>query len=139
MAPKILVVDDDPILHRVLQHYLERAGYHLSTAKSGRAAIELAQRELPHLIIMDVMMPEMSGLEALRQLKSIEATKAIPVIVLTSSSLRLTHEESTASGASAFLTKPFAEGQLLTLIRELLPPSSAPDTTGGSMSRDNLK
>ena len=124
MADTGLVVDDDPMVHRVLQQYLKRAGYQMTTANSGRQAIEVAARDLPQLIIMDVMMPEMSGLEALRQLKSTEATKDIPVVVLTSSAVRVTELESTASGAAFFLTKPFTESQLVTAVRRLASEAS---------------
>ena len=120
MAQTVLVVDDDPVVHRVLQHCLKGAGYQMTTASSGHQAIELATRELPQLIIMDVMMPEMSGLEALRRLKTIEATKEIPVIVLTVSARRLTRLESEASGAAVFLTKPFSKSELLAVVRRLV-------------------
>jgi len=90
MPHTILVVDDDPITQRVLQHYLTRTGHHILTATNGRQAIEVAERELPALIILDVMMPEMGGLTALRQLKEIEATKSIPVIIVTVQAAPLT-------------------------------------------------
>ena len=120
----MLIVDDDPITHRVLRHYLEDVGYKLITAKSGGEALAVATRELPQLIIMDVLMPEMNGLEALRKLKHLDATKDIPVIVLTSSRLRLTQLESTASGAAVFLTKPFKKSSLLAAVQSVVKPSA---------------
>ena len=78
---KILIVDDEPIVHRLLQHHLERAGYELLAATNGREAIEMATREEPELIVMDVMMAEMDGLTALRRLKKDDDTKGIPVIM----------------------------------------------------------
>ena len=62
MGQKVLIVDDDPIVHRVLRHYLERIGYEIISATNGRQAIELATSQLPQLIILDVRMPEMGGL-----------------------------------------------------------------------------
>ncbi len=121
MAQTILVVDDDPIMHRVLQHYLERNGYEMINANNGREAIELATKRLPQLIVLDVRMPEMGGLEALRQLKETEATKAIPVIVVTVNADRLTQMESQISGAAAFIVKPFRPAQLLAEIKRLAP------------------
>jgi two-component system phosphate regulon response regulator PhoB len=91
----------------------------------------LATRELPELIILDVMMPEMGGLSALRQLKETEATKAIPVIVLSVNSDRETRLESEFSGATVFLTKPFSPAQLLAEVRRLLP-GTKPDDAAGS-------
>ena len=121
MAHTVLVVDDDPIVHCVLCRVLEGAGYQLARANSGREALELATRDLPQLIILDVLMPDIGGLAVLRQLKNAEATKGIPVIVLTSLAQRTTQLEATASGADLFLSKPFTEAQLLTALRQLLP------------------
>jgi len=121
MAHTILVVDDDPIVHCVLCRVLEGAGYQLARANNGREALELATRDLPQLIILDVLMPDIGGLAVLRQLKNAEATKGIPVIVLTSLAQRTTQLEATASGADLFLSKPFTEAQLLTALRQLLP------------------
>jgi len=114
-------VDDDPIVHCVLCRVLEGAGYQLARANNGREALELATRDLPQLIILDVLMPDIGGLAVLRQLKNAEATKGIPVIVLTSLAQRTTQLEATASGADLFLSKPFTEAQLLTALRQLLP------------------
>jgi two-component system, chemotaxis family, response regulator PixH len=121
MAHKVLVVDDDPIVHGVLRRVLQGAGYQLARANNGREALELAARDLPQAIILDVLMPDMSGLAVLRQLKDAEATKGIPVIVLTSLAQHTTELEATASGADIFLSKPFTEAQLLTALRKLLP------------------
>ena len=121
MAHTVLVVDDDPVVHCVLCRVLEGAGYQLARANNGREALELATRDLPQLIILDVLMPDIGGLAVLRQLKNAEATKGIPVIVLTSLAQRTTQLEATASGADLFLSKPFTEAQLLTALRQLLP------------------
>jgi CheY-like chemotaxis protein len=122
MAQKVLVVDDDPIMHRVLYQYLERNGYEMISASNGREAIELAKRELPNLIVLDVRMPDMSGLAALRELKETETTKAIPVIVVTVNADRMTHIQSELSGSAAFLSKPFRAAELLSEVRRLAPP-----------------
>lgn len=121
MTQKVLVVDDDPIMHRVLRQYLERNGYQMIDADNGRAAIETAIRELPQVILLDVRMPEMSGLAALRELKENEITKDIPVIVVTVNADRLTLMESQVSGASAFLAKPFRPSELMGEIKRLVP------------------
>jgi CheY-like chemotaxis protein len=121
---KILVVDDEPIVHRLLQHHLERAGYEMIGATNGREAIEMATSQSPQLIVMDVMMAEMDGLTALRSLKKDEETKAIPVIMITANSHYVTQQESEAAGASLFLTKPFSPGKLLNEIRRLVPENS---------------
>jgi CheY-like chemotaxis protein len=129
MPRKVLVVDDDPLMHKVLMHYLERNGYEMLRASNGREAVEVAVRELPDLIILDVRMPEMSGPAALRRLKEIETTKAIPVIIVTVNADRTTHVESEASGAAAFLAKPFRPGELLELMERFIAPLSNSDGT----------
>jgi len=116
---KVLVVDDDPIMHRVLGQYLERNGYQMLSASDGQQAVQMASLEAPQVIILDVRMPEMSGLAALRQLKEIHGTKSIPVIVVTVNADRATLMESEVSGADGFLTKPFRPGELLAEIKRL--------------------
>src|SRR5437773_9383302 len=103
MAQKILIVDDDPLIPMLLHHHLECAGYQMLTAQNGRQAIELAERERPHLIVMDVMMPEMDGLTAVRQLKKTEATKNIPVVVIATSAHRMVQQEAEVAGAAVFV------------------------------------
>src|SRR4051812_25940824 len=120
---QILVVDDDPLMHRLFQHHLERAGYQMVSARSGREALDIASRQPPQLIVMDIMMPDIDGLEALRELKKGDATKAIPVIVITANGHHIARKESESSGAAVFLTKPFSPVQLLTEIRRLVPPA----------------
>ena len=128
MAHTVLVVDDDPLTQRVLQHYLERAGFRMLSANNGREAIKLARRELPQLILLDVMMPDMDGWAVLKQIQSTEATKAIPVIMLSGNADLMAKEESVRSGATQLLVKPISPDQLLAVIRRLIPPPE-PDGT----------
>jgi CheY-like chemotaxis protein len=121
MATKILVVDDEPYMHRLLHHHFGRAGFQTLDAVNGRQAVEIAQRESPGLIVMDVMMAEMDGLSALKQLKKDDATKAIPVIMITASAHHITRQEAEQSGAALFLTKPFSPTKLLMAVRDLMP------------------
>ena len=124
MMNQILVVDDDQLMHRLFQHHLEKAGYQMLSAMNGREALEIASRENPGLIVMDIMMPEVDGLAALRELKKAEATKAIPVIVITANGHHLARKESESCGAALFLTKPFSPTQLLNEIRRLVPQNN---------------
>ena len=126
MAFKVLVVDDEPYMHRLLQHHLERAGFQMLNARNGREAIEVAERDLPNLIVMDVMMAEMDGLSALKQLKKSDTTKTIPVIMITASAHHITRQEAELSGAALFLTKPFSPTQLLMAVRKLVPEVEKP-------------
>ena len=69
MKKQVLVVDDDQLMHRLFQHHLERAGYQMVSALNGREALDLAARQPPDLIVMDIMMPDIDGLAALRELQ----------------------------------------------------------------------
>ena len=120
MPKKILVVDDEQYMHRLMQHHLVRAGYEMITARNGREAVEKAALENPSLIIMDVMMAEMDGLAALKELKHLAATRQIPVIMITASAHPDMQEESEKAGAARFYTKPFSPTQLLMEIKRLL-------------------
>jgi CheY-like chemotaxis protein len=122
MPPKVLLVDDDPLIHRLYRPHLERAGYQVVSASSGLQAIELASREVPQVIVMDIMMPEIDGLSAIREIRQDEATKNIPVIVITANpQYHLSQQESQRAGASCFLTKPFSPASLLSAIQRLVP------------------
>lgn len=123
-APTILVVDDEPYMIRLLQHHIERAGFRMVKATNGREALEQIHAERPQLVIMDVMMPEINGLEVLAEVRKQAATKDLPVIIMTANAQRFTREEAEAAGVSAFLTKPFSPTQLMVEVRRHLAPPS---------------
>jgi CheY-like chemotaxis protein len=123
MAQTVLVVDDDPLTHQVLQRYLERAGYQMLGAKNGREALKMARHELPQLIILDVMMPDMDGWAVLGQLKKGEATKSIPVILLTMKADPMAQEQAEQAAATLLLAKPISAAQLLAVIKRVIPPA----------------
>ncbi len=117
---RILLVDDEPHMVRLAELSLRKGGYTLMVGRNGREAVELAMREKPDLVIMDVIMPELDGLAALHELKANPDTARIPVIMLTARGHVMTRQEAEASGASAFLTKPFSPTQLYTEAKRLL-------------------
>jgi len=110
-------------MHLLYRRHLEQAGYQIVGAKSGPEALETAARELPQLIFMDVMLPGLDGLSTLRALKKTEATKLIPVVVITAnvSEYLASQQESGFSGAAGFLSKPFSPAQLLIEVQRFLP------------------
>ena len=119
---KILFVDDDPLMHELYRPHVERAGYAWIGARDGQKAIEMVARESPCLVVMDVQMPERDGLSTVMELKKGESTRAIPVIVMSSTpEYYIRKREFTDAGAAIFLTKPFGPGQLLEAIGQLLP------------------
>jgi CheY-like chemotaxis protein len=119
--PKVLVVDDEPYMHVLMQHHLLRAGYAVLKAANGREALAVAAREHPALIIMDFMMEEMDGLAAMQELKKDAGTSDIPVIILTANANYVTRQQAESSGAALFLNKPFSPTQLMQEIKRLAP------------------
>lgn len=105
LQPRILIVDDEPTNLKVLKQVLQ-ADYRLSFAKSGAVALELATRELPDLILLDVMMPEMTGYEACQQLKRQSETQHIPVIFVTALKDEVDETKGFECGAVDYITKP---------------------------------
>ncbi|OHE80996.1 MAG: hypothetical protein A2107_15225 [Verrucomicrobia bacterium GWF2_62_7] len=120
MPQKILIVDDEAFILRVAELSLKKGGYQLIFARNGVEAVQLATSELPALIVMDVQMPEMDGLTALRHLKQNPATAGIPVIMLTARGHVLTRQDAEGSGAALFLTKPCSPMQLLKEVQQIL-------------------
>jgi CheY-like chemotaxis protein len=122
--PKILVVDDEPYMHALLQHHLKRTGYETLKAVNGREALALVAQERPALVVMDIMMEEMDGLLALQELKRNAATAGIPVIIITANAHNVTRQQAESSGAALFLTKPFSPTQLVQEIQRLVPATA---------------
>lgn len=125
MTPKILVVDDEPYMHVLLRHHLQRAGFATFKATNGREAIDTALREQPSVIVMDVMMEQMDGLAALKELKASDRTNGIPVIMITANAYQITRDVAEASGAALFMTKPFSPTKLMQEIKRLALPKPA--------------
>lgn len=126
MTTKILIADDEAHMLRVAELSLRRGGYALLIARNGLEAVETARREMPSLIVMDVQMPLLDGLAALRRLKADPVTAPIPVIMLTARGHTLTRTEAEGSGASMFVTKPFSPNQLLADAQRLLALGTVP-------------
>jgi signal transduction histidine kinase/DNA-binding NarL/FixJ family response regulator len=117
---KILVVDDIAQNRAVAVDMLNQVGFEMSEAASGAEGLEKAQAVRPDLVLMDLVMPGMDGLEATRRLRALPALKAVPVIVLSASASISDQEKSLAAGANAFLAKPLDYGRLLAQIARLL-------------------
>ena len=118
MADTVLVVDHEEYIRELLKTSLTEAGYRVIVASHGKEALDLAKKEGPQVIILDVRMPGVDGIETCRRLKSEEGPCVIPVIVATR--LRETLPEVLDAGANDFVTKPFHLTELLTRIRSIL-------------------
>jgi len=105
MADKVLVVDDEWEIRDMLSRFLTEEGYEVIVASNGEEAIELAERENPQVILLDIMMPGIDGIETCKRLKAEEKTRFIPIIMATA--LWDTYAEAIEAGAEDFVTKPF--------------------------------
>lgn len=119
-AAHILVVDDNADLRDYVSHVLQRQGYQVRTAHHGEMALEMAQSQPPHLILTDLMMPGMSGLELIQRVRETEGLATIPVVLLTAKVDDETRIEGMEQGADAYLNKPFNDRELLAEVRNLL-------------------
>ncbi|HKJ18070.1 MAG TPA: response regulator [Xanthomonadales bacterium] len=118
--PKILIVDDSPAQLYSLKRIVEKGGLETVTAESGEMALQLATSEMPSVILMDVVMPGMSGYQATRKLTRDEITCNIPVIFVTSKSQESDKVWGMRQGASNYITKPVNPNHLLSAIREVM-------------------
>ncbi len=128
MAKKILAVDDERHIVRLVQINLQKAGYEVVTATNGREALEQVGKEKPDLVVMDVMMPEMDGLEALEKMKADPEMAEIPVIMLTAKAQDADVFSGWQKGADLYLTKPFNPAELLNFVKRIFASQTGDDT-----------
>jgi two-component system KDP operon response regulator KdpE len=124
-AVRVLVVDDDPSIRRMIMAALRREGYSFSEAANGKEALEVMRRDRPDIVILDLMMPMVSGWDVLRERSGDSDLLSIPVIVV---SANRSAELASAmdKGICAFLPKPFDINALSSLVRSCMPPYSSP-------------
>jgi DNA-binding response OmpR family regulator len=120
---KILIADDEVYMLRLLEMTFKKGGYDSISCRDGKEALTTAAAVLPQLIVLDVMMPGLDGLGALRQLKENPVTRGIPVIILSAKGQAVTRIEAEAAGAALFLAKPFSPTQLLGEVQKILAPA----------------
>jgi two-component system cell cycle response regulator DivK len=120
MSKTILIVEDNPSNLKLASTVLEHAGYHVLSTESATNAIVMAQALLPHLILMDIQLPGMSGLEATRQLKSNAATSSIPIIALTAFAMKGDKERTLDAGCDGYIAKPFGYKDLLAKVMDTI-------------------
>ena len=124
---KILAVDDERHIVRLIQVNLERAGYQVITAYDGREALKKIEEEHPDLVVLDVMMPYMNGLEALKQIRANPKTRNLPVIMLTAKAQDQDVFQGYSYGVDIYLTKPFNPVELLTFVKRIFTEMEAQD------------
>jgi two-component system cell cycle response regulator DivK len=117
----ILYVEDNEFNRKIVRQLLSRTSYRLIEATDGEAGVTTALESRPDLIIMDIQLPKLSGLEATRQLRTAPETADTPIIVITSFALAGDEQKARQAGAAAYLAKPYSPRELLGMIRELAP------------------
>ncbi|NCC35201.1 MAG: response regulator transcription factor [Chloroflexia bacterium] len=127
----ILVVDDEPGIVQIARDYLDRAGFRVLTADDGPGALRLARTERPHLLVLDLMLPGMDGLDVTRALRQDQATRKLPIIMLTARVEEADRLIGLELGADDYMTKPFSPRELVARVRAVLrrtedtPPPAA--------------
>ncbi len=120
-AKTILYVEDNEFNLKIVRQLLSRTTYRLIEAVDGEQGVATALKDVPDLILMDIQLPKLSGLDATRQLRTDPKTAHIPIVVITSFALSGDSEKAKAAGASAYLAKPYSPRELLQMIRKLVP------------------
>lgn len=119
MAKRVLVAEDEPNIVESLTFLLERAGFSVSVKTDGREALDSALADSPDVMVLDVMLPGLDGYEVLRQLRSDRRCESLPVLMLTAKGQREDRETALECGADIFMTKPFANAEIVAAVAQL--------------------
>jgi len=117
---RILIVDDSPSQLMGIRRIVEKLGHEALTAEDGAAGVEAAKREIPDLILMDVVMPNLNGFQATRSITREATTKHIPIVLVTTKDQDTDRVWGMRQGAKAYITKPFSESELADMIQQML-------------------
>jgi twitching motility two-component system response regulator PilH len=118
--PKILVVDDSPTEIFQFREMLEKLGHEVITAENGRDGVTMAISEQPDVVLMDIVMPDMNGFQATRQIARAEETKHIPVIIVSSKNQETDKVWGRRQGAKGYITKPVVQADLVSAMKDCL-------------------
>lgn len=132
MTHRILVCDDEPDITALVAYHLARAGYRVSTAATGAEALKAAREQRPDVVVLDLMLPGLSGFEVLKELRAREETRDAGVILLTARRDEPDRIQGLTLGADDYLTKPFSPQELTLRVAALLRRLAAPAVAGGS-------
>jgi len=125
LPSKILIVDDDMGIRMLLSKFLQRKGYEILLAEDGLQGVEMAKKNHPDLIVLDVVMPRMDGLTAARLIKFYKPMAEVPIIFLTAKDAAKEIELAQEARAEVYITKPFDVHQVIDVVKDLLPAEEA--------------
>lgn len=129
MREKVLIVDDERDIVKMLDYNLKKEGFRTALAYNGEEALDLAKKDRPDLIILDLMLPGIDGLEVCKQLKKEETSASIPIIMLTAKTQEADKIVGLELGADDYITKPFSPGELIARIKALIRRSKQAEKT----------
>ena len=132
MTHRILVVDDEPDITALVAYHLAKTGYRVSTATNGADALRAAREERPDIVVLDLMLPGLSGYEVLAELRKRDETRDVGVILLTARREEADRIKGLSLGADDYLTKPFSPHELALRVAALLRRLASPAVSGGS-------
>lgn len=139
MTRTILVVDDEPAIVQIARDYLDRAGFRVVTASDGVTALHIARNERPHLLVLDLMLPGMDGLDVTRTLRQDPATRKLPIVMLTARVDETDKLIGLELGADDYVTKPFSPRELVARVRAVLRRSEDEPATSGIIRNGDLQ
>jgi len=139
MASSVLIVDDEPSICELLVFNLAKAGYHTLEADNGHAALEIARTSKPDLIVLDVMLPGLDGIEVCKILKGQQHTAGIPIIMLTAKTDEIDKIIGLEMGADDYMTKPFSPRELIARVKAVLRRSQKESRLDGELIVGKLK
>nr|WP_235971242.1 response regulator [Palleronia pontilimi] len=116
---RVLLIEDEPNIIEAVRFILSRDGWHVATHSQGSDAVDAVRAKAPDLVILDVMLPDRSGYDILADLRADDATRALPVMVLTARGQQKDREAALSLGATRFMVKPFANADLLNAVRDM--------------------
>ncbi|MFN0186197.1 MAG: response regulator transcription factor [Aquabacterium sp.] len=125
MAARILIADDEPNILMSLEFLLRDAGYEVATATDGQQALDQALQDMPDLVLLDVMMPRVSGWEVCQRLRALPQAATLRIIMLSAKGREVEVNKGLAMGADAYITKPFAIADVLRQVQQQLAAGSA--------------
>ena len=126
LAVDVLIAEDEPSILESLDFILRRAGWTISAVTDGEAALEAVRRLKPRVLVLDVMLPKRSGFEVLKQIRADVETHALPVLILTAKGQQQDRRIAEEFGADVFVTKPYANAEVVGAVRQLLGENGGP-------------
>lgn len=137
MKPTVMIVEDEPSLVTMLRYNLEKEGYNVTEAADGEEAVTVANETPPDAVILDWMLPRMSGIEVCRQLRRKSETRTVPIIMLTARTEETEKVRGLNVGADDYMTKPFSMPELVARVRALLRRTK-PSQSKGQLNFDDI-